>query len=484
MDTNISISIMEKTDGNLTRITKFLHVIGDVFYIPLHTTVSIESYAKKIHSNGVIVIAEHEGQIIGALLGYANDQINKNAYISAFGILKDYRSKGIGSQLLSTMKEFCRKNGMHRISLYTHKSNKSAIRFYQRNYFTIEVEPKDRDNEIYLVCDLNINMEKGSEKSENVLITAIGSFSADIVIKTLKSYGHYIVGCDINPKEWVAEAYDVNQFYQAPYARNKEEYITFIEKICDMHKIKFILPLTDPEVDLLATEKNRLQQKGIKVCIADEQTIKLCRDKYMLSQFLINQEIKNVIPTSLLQDTEETTFPLFIKPRSGRSSEGCQPILDQKEYGNIKEELEGSKYIIQPLIEGRIITVDVIRDPKTDNVVCISRRELLRNKSGAGTTIEIIDNEELEHLCSLIARKVGIIGAVNFEFIETSKGEYYFLEINPRFSGGVEFSHIAGYDVVGNHLNCFSNKVISEKGTIKKVIIARKYEEYVTRIIK
>ena len=57
---------------------------------------------------------------------------------------------------------------------------------------------------------------------------------------------------------------------------------------------------------------------------------------------------------------------------------------------------------------------------------------------------------------------------------------YYFIECNPRFSGGVEFSCIAGYDMVINHLNIFKNKKIDKLYEIKNQYIARKYEEYVT----
>jgi len=35
----------------------------------------------------------------------------------------------------------------------------------------------------------------------NILVTAIGSFAADIVIKKLKEKSYNIIGCDIYPKE-------------------------------------------------------------------------------------------------------------------------------------------------------------------------------------------------------------------------------------------------------------------------------------------
>ncbi|MFS1512901.1 ATP-grasp domain-containing protein [Chengkuizengella sp. SCS-71B] len=317
----------------------------------------------------------------------------------------------------------------------------------------------------------------------SILVTAIGSFSADIVIKTLKEAGHKVIGCDIYPKEWIVNAYNVNSFYQVPYTHDKEGYINSIKNICKEHDVQYIFPLTDPEVDILSGIKKELQRQGVFACISDDQTIKLCRNKYLLPKFLLEQGIKQLIPTKLLfeVDNNHVQLPVFIKPVLGRSSQGCRPVYDYKEYETLKEVLNGNENIVQPLLNGNIITVDVIRDSKTDDVVCIGRRELLRNSSGAGTTVEIIENKELGNLSAEIARKVDIIGAVNFEFIQTNSGEVFFLEINPRFSGGVKFSCMAGYDVVSNHLRCFTNQPIDKK-VIKKMIIARKYNEFVTSL--
>ncbi|WP_066633780.1 GNAT family N-acetyltransferase [Desulfolucanica intricata] len=483
MKGNISIRKMENVKSEVERLSEFLYSIDRAFFIPLSEKVNIDSYAVKILTKGVVLIAEFEEQIIGSLLGYANDQTSHMAYISTFGLLESYRGYGIGYLLLSAMKEICIENGMKYICLYTHKTNDSAIRFYKRNGFVEKDDPGNRNDDVYLVCNLLLKNKKNVNPKANILVTAIGSYSADIVIKTLKSHGHYVVGCDINPKEWVADAYNVNQFYQAPYINDKEKYIAFIEKTCEKHKIEYVFPLTDPEVDLLSHEKDRLFEKNIHVCISNAQTIKLCRDKCQLSTFLLNHGINNVIPTKYMGDVDIVELPAFIKPISGRSSEGCRAVFDEKEYAYLKDTISRNKYIVQPYIQGNILTVDVIRDPITDEVVCIARRELLRNKSGAGTTVEIIENMELEALCISIARKVGIIGAVNFEFIESDDGEIYLLEINPRFSGGLEFSHLAGYDVVNNHLKCFTGKLIDKKGLIKRMIIARKYEEYVTQYI-
>ena len=60
---------------------------------------------------------------------------------------------------------------------------------------------------------------------KTALVTAIGSFSADIVIKSLKKQGLKVIGCDIFPKEWVVDAYSVDVFYQVPRGTKREKYL-------------------------------------------------------------------------------------------------------------------------------------------------------------------------------------------------------------------------------------------------------------------
>ena len=51
-----------------------------------------------------------------------------------------------------------------------------------------------------------------------VVVTAIGSFSADIVIRKCRENGIRVIGCDVYPREWIADAGNVDVFYQVPYA--------------------------------------------------------------------------------------------------------------------------------------------------------------------------------------------------------------------------------------------------------------------------
>lgn len=319
----------------------------------------------------------------------------------------------------------------------------------------------------------------------SALVTAIGSFAADIVIKRLKKMNYRVVGCDIYPKEWIADAGQVSVFCQAPHASNVKEYIQFLIDLCEAEEVHYLIPLTDVEVDVLNDNRDLFETRGVCICISSTETIRLCRDKYALAEFInMNYDIVETIPTQRAKSVKETpsAFPIVCKPHDGRSSLGLKYIYNEDEWKNFVRQTGVDGYLVQPYIEGSIVTVDVVCSG--NQAVAIARQELLRTLNGAGTSVYVFCDAELERKCCELAALLGILGCVNFEFIKDKNEEYHFLECNPRFSGGVEFSCIAGYDCVGNHIRAFNQKTIDEFHMEHCMYIARKFEEYVTRVEK
>ncbi len=314
---------------------------------------------------------------------------------------------------------------------------------------------------------------------KTALVTAIGSFSADITIKTLHALGYTVIGCDIYPAAWVADSANVDAFYQVPLVRDQESYLRVLYQICREQEVAFLLPSIDLEVDLFNEHREELAAMGVTLCLSSYDAIRHCRDKYLLYQVVKPVGAIRIIPTCFAKDADPATltYPVIVKPADGRSSEGCHVVEDAGGFAYFTGLMPGRKLLVQPRIPGYVITVDVVCDG--ERCACVARRELLRTGNGAGTTVEIIDPAPFENFCRETALSLGIRGAVNFEFIENSDGFYYFLEINPRFAGGVKFSHIAGYPVVEEHMKCFTGQPIDLAPHFTPMIIARKYEEYI-----
>lgn len=318
---------------------------------------------------------------------------------------------------------------------------------------------------------------------KTAVVTAIGSFSADIVIKNLKRQGLRVIGCDIYPAEWIANSLQVDAFYQVPYASQEEAYVERLLTIGRMEGAGLLIVLTDAEVDVLNRFRQRLYEAGILLCLPSQWSLELCRDKRKLASFLGELGIGNPIPALSLSEAslDRLSYPAVVKPYNGRSSQGLSYINSKEEMQALLKTRDLENLIVQPFYRGRVVTADVVRQAETGRCAVILRRELLRTLNGAGTSVQIFRNPGLEKECQKAAKALKLNGCVNFEFIEGEDGQYHMLECNPRFSGGVKFSCMAGYDCVTNHLRCFTGEPMEEEREISCMYIARKYEEYMTK---
>lgn len=306
-----------------------------------------------------------------------------------------------------------------------------------------------------------------------ILVTAIGSFSADCVIKTLKSNGHKVVGSDIYPAVWHAVSKDCDKVYQAPLAINEKEYIDFLLDISQIESVDFIIPLTDLEIDVINRNRDAFNASFVTVLMQSENCLRIARNKLAMYELFKESDIVN-LPYSGSSKTIDMSFPLpaVAKPINGRSSEGLMHISNVEQLSNVTKL---SNYLVQEHLSGSVFTVDYVRDRK-GNDFSVPREELLRTKNGAGTTVRILNDEKLCSIVSYIGEKLDIIGCVNMEFI-LNEGKYHLIDINPRFSAGVAFSNFVGFDMVTSHINAFMDKPINAKVLFNEQILTKRYKE-------
>ena len=340
-----------------------------------------------------------------------------------------------------------------------------------------------------------------------VIVTAIGSFSAPAVIRELKEAGCRVVGTDINPKELIAMSAEADVFVNLPRCDAGKTYVDAMAELVRREKAEAVLPLTDAELDVLNEVRDRLHPAVLWASPAE--AVRIARDK-MKSRAAAERAGAKVIPTGRLSDalSEKATpsgkgalsgkdillaspgLPLILKPRDGRSSQGLYRVRTEKELSEALEVIRGAgrekDYLVQPLIEGRIVTADVVRFPD-GRCTALPREEYVRTWNGAGLSVHVFRDKALEETCCAVAEELGVLGCVNFEFIHAEDGSFYFMECNPRFSGGTGFSIAAGDHVVRKHLAAFGaapeEEDLEKDAQFRDVTecwIARKYVEVIT----
>lgn len=309
-----------------------------------------------------------------------------------------------------------------------------------------------------------------------ILVTAIGSMSAKSVLDSLHEEGHYILACDINPGIYLPNARYANKFEQIPLATN-ETYCDILLKICQENKIDFLIPLTDPEVDALSIRRQFFEDINCTLCISPSTAIALSRNKMAFAKHFEKSNEIQIIPSytwkNLIEQTE--IEGVIAKPNNGRSSEGIFKTTRSEIAG--RSEIAYTNYIFQPIIRGPIITVDYIRD-LFGNDFCIAREELIRTSNGAGLTVKVMKDDRINKMSNIIGNDLNILGCVNFEFIY-SDSNFYLMDINPRFSAGLAFSKMVGYDFCLEQLSCFNGKPIKDALVYNEMILAKEYNEII-----
>ena len=100
------------------------------------------------------LVAECDGKIVGAVwtrvmndYGHIADGIPS----LAMSLYKEYRNKGIGTELLKRILQLLRKEGYKQVSLSVQKAN-YAVRMYRKVGFKVH---KETEEEYIMICDLD-----------------------------------------------------------------------------------------------------------------------------------------------------------------------------------------------------------------------------------------------------------------------------------------------------------------------------------------
>jgi len=308
-----------------------------------------------------------------------------------------------------------------------------------------------------------------------ILVTAIGSMSAECVIKCLKDMGMYVVGCDMFPGLWHYETKLCDAFEQAPYAMHKKEYISFLISTCQKYQLDTILPLTDLEIDVLNIHRDELS--NFLLAMPSKSVLATVRDKFQLYKtFCDDSEVPSLMTELLTDISGQIHYPCVAKPYNGRSSEGLILNAMPKDLEAIKSP---EYYIVQEQKTGTICTVDYVRSLECGCDALVAREELLRTKNGAGKVVRIFEDQQLSKLVRHIGKKLDVGSTINMEFIYANDDKYYLIDVNPRFSAGVAYSLIAGYNMVSNHFKALLNMPIDAEINVKEQYIAKRLVEEV-----
>ena len=314
-----------------------------------------------------------------------------------------------------------------------------------------------------------------------VLVTAIGTMAGAMIVSELcRSGDFYVIGGDIYQKHMVATSKDVDAFYVFPPAiYDLEKYIAFVLDFCKTNKVEYYFAVIDEEISNLSDHREAFKEIGVKLCIPNRELVNICHFKNRFSEWITAEMPEIAIRTyHSVDEIGAEAFPLFVKPVEGRASIGCYKMDTMEQLTELVDIHEiGKSVVLQQYAEGNIITVDMIRNAETKQMMLVPRQELLRNGNGCGIAVQTLHDEQLEQICSRLAEKLELNGVVNAEFFCTKDG-YRIIEVNPRFSAGSGYSSLAGANMAINAIEIADGKPCTFETLNLGKHYAKRYETY------
>ena len=298
----------------------------------------------------------------------------------------------------------------------------------------------------------------------NILFTCAGRRT--YLLKYFKenmSEGDKVVATDMQLSAPALQVADVKIQVPAVY---DSKYVDITLDICKEQEIDALLSLNDLELPILAENKSRFEEIGVKVIVSDPAVIDIAFDKYKTAQWV--ESIGLIAPRTYvrLEDVKkalasgEITFPLFMKPRWGSGSIGLETINDMEELEEVYQQLfkkiketilatasVGDEYImIQEKLTGKEFGLDVMNNLTGKNVG-VSVKKKLAMRAGETDKAITVDIPEVYEMGKKIGENLKHIGNLDVDIMQRANGDYCVLELNPRFGGGFPFSYEAGVNL-------------------------------------
>ncbi|MHC4172021.1 MAG: ATP-grasp domain-containing protein [Planctomycetota bacterium] len=221
-------------------------------------------------------------------------------------------------------------------------------------------------------------------------------------------------------------------------------YIKQLLSIVKANKVKLLVPTVDLDLKRLAQDKRKFVAMGCRVLVSTPDVVDICQDKRKTYRFLLKNGFDTPVTINVAAalSKNKLDWPCFLKPWDGYASRGNAVVNNRKELLFFAKRIPNT--ICQEFIKGTEHTCDVYVDFSL-KVRCVVPRKRIEVRAG-----EVSKGQVVKHpgIMSEAARLVETLGAgpgvITLQLFLTGDDKVKFIEINPRFGGGVPLSIKAG----------------------------------------
>jgi carbamoyl-phosphate synthase large subunit len=217
----------------------------------------------------------------------------------------------------------------------------------------------------------------------------------------------------------------------------------FVERlleVCAAHEVGLVVPTTDRELAVLSRRSAEFLAVGARLAIGASDGVLAAQDKLACASMLLAAGV-GAVPTQrwIAAETPPFRLPIVVKPRSGSAGEGVRVISAGEGW---TAPPPGEDWLVQPLISGSEVTLDVLA-ADDGRVVCLGARRRLKVRGGEVERALTVPAEPFLELAANVARALSLAGPFNFQVLIEADTPLVG-EVNPRLGGGLPLSEQAG----------------------------------------
>lgn len=281
----------------------------------------------------------------------------------------------------------------------------------------------------------------------NILILSAGTRNKIVqyFVKTLNGTGK-VIATDMS--NLAPAIYEADKYYIVP-KMTAPEYLDVVLDICKKEEITGVLSLIDPELSLLAENREKFEAIGTTVIGSSYALCEMSLDKFQMYSWLKTHGYRcaksYMDKDAFFADVDAgvITYPVFVKPARGSASISISKVYDRETVELLFAHEDG--LMIQEYLDGQEIGADVYIDMVSHEVVSIFTKKKLKMRAGETDKAVSFQDEKLFALIERFVKDAGYNGQIDIDIFDV-KGEYYISEVNPRFGGGYPHAFESGAD--------------------------------------
>ncbi len=277
-----------------------------------------------------------------------------------------------------------------------------------------------------------------------VLVTGAGGPAGTAVVRWLRAAGHRVVAADADPTAVglrLADESAVIPRYDDP------EYVRAVCETAAATQARVLVPTISEELLVLAPARQQLNDAGLAFFIPEPDAVLYCVDKWSFAK--VSEAAGVRVPPTNIGSADGVPGPWVVKPRRGRGSRDVLYAIDE---AGLRYALSTvPEPVVQTRLSGREFTADVLVAP-SGHLAAVVPRWRLETRGGISSKGQTFHDPGLIVDVAHLMEALQLRGPANVQGFFGEDNVARFIEVNPRFSGGLPLSLASGADLVGEYV--------------------------------